>query len=397
MGKYLSKPVTSKECEKGTGPDFNWGSAAMQGWRVTMEDKFILQPTFGHLKTFSLFLVLDGFGGFQCAEQVSQNFSSFMVKHETFMNLKDGDEYDSNEVADAFKQSLLNFDEKMSGASDMGKCGCTVTGTLITPNHFIIVNLGDSRTIVCREKEVFFTTTDHSPSAYKERERIEAAGGFVSKNRINGDINISRALGNFPMKNDTRKRKICQILSPEADVTVLNRSKEKDDFIAIASDGVFRSFSNAELVDYFVKRIPYKRHLDDLAGDVLDYCCHAKSRDNLTLILLHFDNSKIQRDEEKIDEDEELDETIRGLTREYIKQAFADGRQAYGWEPCFRQMEKQHGYIFSDEQNTQNLGIQLKKGVIYAEFDKGTSAIKNARRKKAWELLQEQEKKKSDN
>ena len=178
---------------------------------------------------------------------------------------------------------------------------------LITPNHFIIVNLGDSRTVVCRQKELFFTTTDHSPGLYEGRKRIEAAEGFVCKNRINNELNISRALGNFSMKNNTRKRKLCQILSPEADMTVLDRSKE-DDFIAIASDGIFRSFSNAELVSYFMERIPYKRHLDDLAGDVLDYCCHSKSRDNLTLILIHFNNSKVQRDDTKIQKDEELDE-----------------------------------------------------------------------------------------
>lgn len=396
MGKYLSKPVTSKELEKGAGPGFQWGLAAMQGWRVTMEDMYIFEPTFKHLETFSLFLVLDGFGGSKFTKHVSQQFASFMIQHETFMNLKDGDEYDANQVSNAFKQSLLDFDEKMRDVPDMEKSGCTVTGVLITPNHFIMVNLGDSRTILCRQKEEFFTTVDHTPSSYKERERIEAAGGSVNKNRINDNLNISRALGNYPMKNDTRKRKIRQLLSPEADVTVFDRSSENDDFIAIASDGIFRSFSNGQLVDYLVKRIPYKRHLDDLAGDVLDYCCHSKSRDNMTLILLHFDKSKVQKDEKKIDQDEELDETIRGLTREYINKAFADGRQAYGWEPCFRQMEKLHGYIFSNEEHTQNFGIHLKKGVIYAEFDKGTSAIKNARREEALKLLQD-EKLKSEN
>ena len=107
--------------------------------------------------------------------------------------------------------------------------------------------------------------------------------------------------------------------------------------------------------------------------------------------MVHFDNSKVQRDDEKIEKDEEFDEKICGLTREYIDQAFADGRQAYGWEPCFRQMEKLHGDLFSDESNTQNFGIQLKKGVIFAEFDKGATAIRNSRREKALKILQEEE------
>ena len=78
MGKYLSKPVTSKELERGTGPGFQWGLAAMQGWRVTMEDMYIFEPTFKHLETFSLFLVLDGFGGSKFTKHVSQKFASQM-------------------------------------------------------------------------------------------------------------------------------------------------------------------------------------------------------------------------------------------------------------------------------------------------------------------------------
>ena len=391
MGKYLSKPVTSKEHQKGTGPDFKWGLASMQGWRCTMEDKFIVESSLGNLKTFSLFLVLDGFSGSQFADRVSKDFSAFLIEHKVFMKLNDGDDYQPNELADAFKQSLLNFDQKMRDVPDLYNSGCTVTGVLITPNHFIIVNLGDSRTVVCRQNEILFSSVDHSPSSLTERKRIVAAGGIVYKNRINGDLNVSRSLGGYEMKNDNRKRKICQLLSPEADVTVLERRRNQDDFIAIASDGVFRSFSNSDLVDYLVKRIPYKRHLDDLVGEILDYCCHSRTRDNLTMILIHFDSSNIQREDVKIDHDEKLDDNIRELTRNYIEEAFADGRQAYGWEPCFRKMAERHDDLFSDEKNTQNFGIQLKKGVIYAEFDKGTSAIRNARRKEACQRLMKAE------
>ena len=50
-------------------------------------------------------------------------------------------------------------------------------------------------------------------------------------------------------------------------------------------------------------------------------------------------------------------------------------------------MEKLHGDLFTDEENTQTFGTQLKKGVIYAEFDKGAMAIKSARREKAWKFF----------
>ncbi len=38
MGAYLSTPVTDKEVEEGEGPNLQYGVAAMQGWRRTMED-----------------------------------------------------------------------------------------------------------------------------------------------------------------------------------------------------------------------------------------------------------------------------------------------------------------------------------------------------------------------
>ena len=38
MGAYLSTPVTDKEVEEGEGPYLQYGVAAMQGWRRTMED-----------------------------------------------------------------------------------------------------------------------------------------------------------------------------------------------------------------------------------------------------------------------------------------------------------------------------------------------------------------------
>jgi len=41
---------------------------------------------------------------------------------------------------------------------------------------------------------------DHKPDNYDEKRRIEAAGGFVEDNRVNGSLNLSRSLGDFTYK-----------------------------------------------------------------------------------------------------------------------------------------------------------------------------------------------------
>lgn len=43
-------------------------------------------------------------------------------------------------------------------------------------------------------------TEDHKPVDAEERQRIEAAGGFVAGGRVDGSLNISRALGDQKFK-----------------------------------------------------------------------------------------------------------------------------------------------------------------------------------------------------
>ena len=63
-------------------------------------------------------------------------------------------------------------------------------------------NAGDSRAIACVGGGLAEAlSTDHKPDDDAERERIENAGGFVEFKRVNGNLALSRALGDFAFKN----------------------------------------------------------------------------------------------------------------------------------------------------------------------------------------------------
>ena len=76
----------------------------------------------------------------------------------------------------------------------------TATGVLITPKHYFVFNVGDSRSLLVRDRKVFFASNDHKPVNEEEKKRIEKAGGKVIIQRINGSLAVSRALGDFEYK-----------------------------------------------------------------------------------------------------------------------------------------------------------------------------------------------------
>ena len=67
-------------------------------------------------------------------------------------------------------------------------------------------NVGDSRAISSVRGCVEVLSLDHKPNNEIESRRIIAAGGWVQLNRVNGNLALSRALGDFIFKkNDTKK------------------------------------------------------------------------------------------------------------------------------------------------------------------------------------------------
>ncbi len=80
--------------------------------------------------------------------------------------------------------------------------GCTsVTAIVITPSYIICANAGDSRCVMGTENTAKPLSEVHKPYSGIEKKRIENAGGFVQWNSVDGDLAVSRALGDFSYKN----------------------------------------------------------------------------------------------------------------------------------------------------------------------------------------------------
>ena len=80
--------------------------------------------------------------------------------------------------------------------------GCTATVVLVTDKEIICANAGDSRTVLSENGKAIDLSIDHKPDDIHEKRRIRKAGGYVQRGRVNGILNLSRALGDFYCKDN---------------------------------------------------------------------------------------------------------------------------------------------------------------------------------------------------
>lgn len=113
---------------------------------------------------------------------------------------------DEKMLTEAGHKELMKL-QKSSDPSSKAQstiAGCTATVALVTPTEVFCCNAGDSRTVLSKNKIGFDMSKDHKPDDSDERRRIYAANCFIEDARVNGKLALSRALGDFEFKSNTR-------------------------------------------------------------------------------------------------------------------------------------------------------------------------------------------------
>jgi serine/threonine protein phosphatase PrpC len=225
MGPYLGTPNTEKESENGGNESLRFGATSMQGWRKSQEDAHIAATDLPD--NISVFGVFDGHGGKEVSLYVKKHFVDELRKLDSFKNgnyeaalceifkrmddlllTKEG-EQELKKIREAYGgDSMHGFGLTDPSAPVSKFTGCTATVVLITKDSIYCANAGDSRTVLARSAKqngVEPLSEDHKPDNLPEKTRIEAAGGFVEENRVNGSLNLSRSLGDFEYKSNAAK------------------------------------------------------------------------------------------------------------------------------------------------------------------------------------------------
>lgn len=312
------------------------------------------------------FWVLDGHGGDGCAnhcapklaEQVASGAEGSTVSSDPHIT------FAFPRVDSDFRAHVRDNPEKDSGS--------TVTGALISKQDdgtysAKLINCGDSRGLLVRdpaEEEagqkafsvrmpphlasgwggappaqpwpLIAETVDHKPNFPTEKARIEAAGGFITNeepSRLDGNLAVSRGLGDFEYKGDPNREPGDQKVSCIPDIYEVSGLRPGSICI-LACDGlwdVMKGERVASFVRDWLKRDPGV-DLAEICTKLIRMSLELNSRDNVTCMIIHmvdgsewsqksnrFNNSDEMLHFDKLQQDAHLDEDVRKQYNTFLR------------------------------------------------------------------------------
>ncbi|KAG2361708.1 PP2C-domain-containing protein [Suillus spraguei] len=288
MGQTLSAPATEKKSETGEDDRYLFAVSEMQGWRITMEDAHVTMLTLEESATDknTFFAVYDGHGGSTVARFAGKNVHKRLISEEAYREKR----YD-----EALKKAFLGTDEDLLAdpSHTRDPSGCTAVAALITDdNKIYVANAGDSRSVLSVQGNAKPLSFDHKPSSETERKRIMEAGGYVEYGRVNGNLALSRALGDFEFKKNYALGPQKQIITADPDVTVHDITNE-DEFLVLACDGIWDCLSSQAVVDFVRLKVSEGLELKEIGELMCEHCLAPDTSsgsgigcDNMTVLIV---------------------------------------------------------------------------------------------------------------
>mmetsp|Transcript_6343 Transcript_6343/g.14541 ORF Transcript_6343/g.14541 Transcript_6343/m.14541 type:complete len:625 (-) Transcript_6343:63-1937(-) len=207
----------------------------------------------GSLDRVALYGVVDGHGecGEVCASFVRRHLPTQLAQSQHFMqgNLESA-------LLEAFVQTELL---QQSAGLPLWASGACVTAAAVTPTSIVVANCGDCRCVLAALGASHDLSSDHNVESATPEEirRVLAAGGTISPDKrvttatAPGRLATTRSLGDYWAKPQGPPEG--HIISGMPEIRTIRRQPGQQ-FLLLASDGVFGFMSSQQVVSLCVAR-----------------------------------------------------------------------------------------------------------------------------------------------
>ena len=208
-------------------------------------------------------------------------------------------EFENNEsdINRANSERTINRDNFISN-----EMGTTANIMLIKNGIIYIANVGDSLSVMYKNKKAYNLNKEHQIVIKEEKERVLKSGANIIGYRINGMLNLTRAIGDLRFKgnNDIKIHEQSVIAVPE--ITIIEETEDID-FIIMGCDGVWDCVKRQNVCEFIDKQINEhpKQNLSDILEVIFEKCVSQASgvvlgTDNMSCIIIQFLNKKDKSD-----------------------------------------------------------------------------------------------------
>ncbi|MBA0747412.1 hypothetical protein Gogos_004326, partial [Gossypium gossypioides] len=224
--------------------------------------------------------VFDGHGGKDASHFVRDHLPRVIVEDVDFpLELEKA-------VTRSFMETDAAFAKSCSLESSLAS-GTTVLTAMIFGRSLLVANAGDSRAVLSWHGRAIEMSKDHRPCCMKERRRIEALGGFVDDGYLNGQLGVTRALGDWHIEGMKETGERIGPLSAEPELKMITLTKE-DEFLIIGSDGIWDVFTSQNAIDFTRRRLQEHNDVKLCCKEIVEEAIKRGATDNLTVVVVCF-------------------------------------------------------------------------------------------------------------
>ena len=242
-------------------------------YKEAMEDKAKSIDNFTNNKYQSLFMLFDGHGGDEVSKYLQRNFDS--VYRKNLNNI-----ITDTSIESALKNSFIEIDSQIKSlhCPSTGSTGCVVHIVRYSESSYkvYVANIGDTRCSLISPVSYQRLSYDDKASDQKEKDRVLSLGGTITNDRVNGELMLTRAFGDFDLKD---KGLISEphVISKEIDLNVKNQ------FLILACDGIWDVLSEDDIMQIIMFN---NKESEDLARNIMKSAISKEAWDNLSIFVI---------------------------------------------------------------------------------------------------------------